>query len=111
MTEMEPRPQANGAINGLLRSSMAAPVPSLPPDFERRVLRAVSRHSEQRDGYYRKLLTGYCLVSVLVSAAVMRSQGLPWYAVAVSLIAPLVMIVVVRSVRRETQAATSRRVG
>ncbi len=102
MNEMEPRPEENDAIDHLLRSSMAAPVPSLPPDFGRRVLRAVRRDSEPIGGYYRKLFIGYGVVSVLVSAALMRGQGLPWGAVAGSVLAPLVLIAAARSLRRAT---------
>lgn len=111
MTEMEPRPEENNAIDRLLRSSMAAPVPILAPDFERRVLRVVRRDCELLGGPYRKLLTGYGLVSALVSAIVMRGQGLPWGAVATFVLAPLVLIAVTRSARRATHAMAPRRAG
>jgi hypothetical protein len=99
MTQMDPRPNENEAIDRLLRSSMAARVPSLPPDFDRRVLRAARQQSEPFDKYYRNLLAGYGFVSALVSAVVMRGQELPWSTVAASVLAPLVLIAVVRSMR------------
>ena len=107
MTEMEPRPDENSAIDRLLRSSMAAPVPSLPPDFDRRVLRAVRRQSEPLDTYHRNLLASYGLVSALVSAVVMRGQGLPWGAVAALVLAPLVLLAVARFIRRATHVSAS----
>ncbi len=75
MTEMEPR---EAGIDSLLRRSMAAPVPSLPPDFDQRLMREVRRSSQPLDRYRRILLDGYGLVSVVASAVVMRGQGLDW---------------------------------
>ena len=111
MTEIEPRPDKNSAIDGLLRSSMAAPVPSLSPGFEKRVLRAVREDSGLLGGYHRKLLAGYGLLSVLVSAIVMRGQGLPWAVVAASILTPLALIAVARSVSRATHTTASHRAG
>ncbi len=111
MTEIEPRPNENSAIDGLLRSSMAAPVPSLPPGFEKRVLRAVCEDAGPLGGYHRKLLAGYGLLSVLVSATVMRGQGLPWAAIAASVLMALAVVAVARSVSRAAHATTSHRAG
>ena len=44
MSEMEPR---EAGIDNLLRRSMAAPVPSLPPDFDQRFMREL-RHAWPR---------------------------------------------------------------
>lgn len=75
MTEMQ---AWQAEIDALLRHSMAAPVPSLPPDFDQRLMRAVRQSSQPFDRYRRILLTGYGLMSVAASAVVMRGQGLDW---------------------------------
>jgi hypothetical protein len=43
---MEPR---EARIDSLLRRSMATPVPSLPPDFDQRLMREVRRSSQPLD--------------------------------------------------------------
>ncbi len=61
-----------------LRPSMAAPLPSLPPDFDQRLLRELRRGSQPLDRYGRILLTGYGLTSVVHpqwSCAVKASIG------------------------------------
>lgn len=108
MNKMELSPEENDAIDRLLRRSMAAPIPSLSPKFEQRVVRALRSKSEPLDEYHRNLLTGYSVVSVLVSALVMRGQGLPWGAVAASVMAPLIVVAVSRSVRSANSAASHR---
>jgi len=94
---MEPR---DAKIDRLLRRSMAAPVPSLPPDFEQRLMREVRRSSEPLDRYGRILLTGYGLISVVTSAVVMRGQGLDWRAIAVMILGPLALVAIVTRARR-----------
>jgi hypothetical protein len=42
---MEPR---EAEIDRLLRRSMSAPIPSLPPDFDQRLMRELSRGSQPR---------------------------------------------------------------
>jgi len=93
---MEPR---EAEIDRLLRRSMAAPVPSLTQDFDRRLMRKVRRSSETLDRYRRILFAGYVLISVLVSAVIMRSQGLGWGPIAGLVLAPLVVIAATRSAR------------
>ena len=97
VTEMEPR---ETGIDSLLRRSMAAPVPSLSPDFDQRLMREVNRSSQPRDRYRRILLTGYGLVSVVTSALVMRGQGLDWGAMAVMILGPLALVATVPWARR-----------
>ena len=92
MTEREPR---EGGIDSLLRRSMAAPVPGLPPDFDQRLMREVSRSSRPLDGYSRILLTAYGLMSVVACAVVMRGQGLDWGAIAVMILGPLALVATV----------------
>ena len=99
MSEMEPR---EGEIDSLLRRSMAAPVPSLPLDFDQRVMREVGRSSQPLDRYRRILLTGYGITSVVVSALVMRGHGLDWGAIAVTIIGPLALALAAGWARRAT---------
>jgi hypothetical protein len=84
----------------LLQRSMAGPIPSLPPDFDQRVTGGVRRGSQTLGRYRRNLLAGYGLVSVVVSAAVMRGQGLDWGVVSVTMLAPLALVAIVGSGRR-----------
>ena len=101
MSEMEPR---EAGIDSLLRRSMAAPVPGLPPDFDQRFMRELRQSSPVLDRYRRILLICYGLLSAVTSAAVMRGQGLGWGATAVTILGPLALIAAVPWVRRATQA-------
>jgi len=93
VTEMEPR---EAGIDRLLRRSLAAPLPSLPPDFDQRLMRELMRElrrgSQVRDRYGRILFTGYGLTSVVTCAVVMRGQGLDWGAISVMILGPLVLV-------------------
>jgi hypothetical protein len=97
---MEPR---EAGIDSLLRRSMATPVPSLPPDFDQRLLREVRRGSRPLDRYRLILLSGYGLVSVVASAVVMRGQELDWGAIVVTIIVPLALVATVPWARRATR--------
>ena len=97
MTEMEPR---EAEIDSLLRRSMAAPVPSLPPDFDQRLMREVSRSSQPLDRYRRILLIGYGLISVVTSAVVMRGQGRDWGAISAMILGSLFLVAAARWARR-----------
>jgi hypothetical protein len=104
---MEPRE----GIDNLLRRSMAAPVPSLPPDFGQRVMRELNRSSQPLDRYFRILISAYGLLSVLVSALVMRGQGLGWGAITVTIVAPLALLATtlrVRGAMHSTARSTNR---
>jgi hypothetical protein len=93
VTEMEPR---EAEIDSLLRRSLAAPSPSLPPDFDQRLLRELRRSSQTLDRYRQILLTGYGLISVAASAVIMRSQGLDWAVTSVTILAPLAFLAATR---------------
>jgi hypothetical protein len=97
VNEMEPR---EAGIDRLLRRSMAAPVASLSPDFDQRLMREVRRGSQPLDRYRRILLSGYALISVATSAAIMRGQGLHWGAISATILGPLALVAAARSVRR-----------
>lgn len=99
---MEPR---DSGIDNLLRRSMAAPVPSLPPDFDQRVMRKLRQNSQGLDRYGRTLLACYGLISVVTSAIVMRSQGLDWGAISVMILVPLILVATVPWVRRAIETA------
>jgi hypothetical protein len=106
VTEMEPH---EGEIDNLLRRSMAAPVPSLSPDFDERLLREVRGGSKPLDRYRLILLTGYGLASIVTSAVVMRGQGLDWATISVTILGPLALVAAVRWARR-TSYTTMRHV-
>ena len=89
MSDMDAR---DAEMDSLLRRSMAAPVPSLPPDFDQRLMRELLRSSRPLDRYRRILLTGYGLTSVVASAVVMRGQGLNWGAISVMTLGPLALV-------------------
>lgn len=97
MTEMEPR---EDGIDSLLRRSMAAPVPSLPPDFDQRLMRELRQSSQGLVRNRRILLTCYGLISGVTSAVVMRGQGLDWGAIAVMILGPLALLATVPWARR-----------
>ena len=101
VTEMEPR---EAGIDNLLRRLMAAPVPSLPPDFDQRVMRELRRTSQPLDRFRRTLLVGYGLMSVVACAVVMRGQGLDWGPTAAMILAPLAVIAAVPLFRRAQTA-------
>lgn len=97
MTEMEPR---EAEMDNLLRRSLAAPVPSLPPDFDERLMREACRTSQPLDRYRRILLTGYGVASVVASAVVMRGHGLDWGATTVMILGPLALVAAIPWARR-----------
>ncbi len=99
MNEMEPR---EAEIDGLLRRSLAAPIPSLPPDFDQRLMREMRRSSQPLDRYSRVLLCGYGAMSVVVSAVVMRGQGLDWGIISVMILGPLALVPAALWARRAT---------
>jgi hypothetical protein len=90
------------AIDNLLRRSMATPIPSLPQDFDQRVMSELRRGSEPSERYSRMLLAGYGLTSVVASAVVMHGQGLHWGAISLLLLAPLALVAAAGWARRLT---------
>jgi hypothetical protein len=92
VTEMRPD---EAGIDHLLRRSMAAPVPSLPPDFDQRVMRELRQRSPALDRYRRVLLTCYGLISVVISTVVMSGEGLGWVSIAVTILGPLSLVAAV----------------
>jgi hypothetical protein len=117
MTEMEPRDAPVGSqidnqrdrqMDNLLRRSMAAPIPSLSPDFDQRLMRKIRdlRPGAQPLDQYRKLLlTCYGVVSVVASAVVMHGQGLGWGPTAGMILAPLALVAATPPAWRAAHAA------
>jgi len=106
LPEIDP---SQAAIDRLLRSSLSAPVPTVSPDFEQRLMRELSQSPRQSSpalARYRKiLLTAYGVMSVVVSAAVMRGQGLTWPPIAAMILGPLALIAAVPLSRRATHTS------
>ncbi len=95
-------------MDQFLRRSMAAPIPELPRDFDQRVVREI-RHRSQESRRFRKiLLGGYGLVSVVVSAVVMRGEGLGWGPVALMVLGPLALVAAVPWAMRTRRKAEAR---
>jgi hypothetical protein len=101
MSEMEPR---EAEIDSLLRRSLAAPVPRLPPDFDQVLSREVRRRSERPNRYGQILFAGYGVMSAAVSIVVMRGQGLGWGVIAAMTLGPLAVVEAVRRLRRGSVA-------
>ena len=94
---MEPR---DSSMDNLLRTSLAAPVPSLRADFEKRLTRKLRRDSQVLGRYRRLILAAYALVSAVTSAIIMRGQGLGWTATAVMILGPLAVMAITVSTRQ-----------
>ncbi len=111
---MEPRKAGivrDAEMDRLLRSSMAAPIPSLPPDFDQSLMRKTRethRGSQSLDRYRRILLPGYGLTSVVASAVVMRGQGLDWGTTSVIILGPLALVAAAYWVQRATHPTMRR---
>ena len=109
--EMRPLQMAPNevGIDRVLRRSMAVPIPTLSKDFDLRLMREVRRDSRPLDQYRRNLLASYGVVSVVVSAMVMRGQGLDWGVVSGTILAALALVVITRSASRAIHTTTALR--
>jgi hypothetical protein len=94
-------------IDLLLRHTMAAPIPTLPSNFDQYLMRSVRRASGA-NLYHRNLLAIYTLFSVAVCAALMRGQGLGWVATVAMILVPLALVTAVSHLRNAMKT-TSRR--
>jgi hypothetical protein len=86
-------------MDRLLRRSLAAPVPSLRPDFDQRFRRELRQGSRTTELYGRWILPCYGLLSVVTSAVVMRGEGLGWGSVSMMILGPLALVAAVPWVR------------
>lgn len=96
----EPNPETGcgeSEIDDFLRSSMLAPIPTLPPDFDRQVMRRVHRGSRSVDRYGRTMLIGYAVISVLTCVVIMRGQGLDWSVILLTILGSLALVVPART--------------
>jgi hypothetical protein len=98
MSKMGPR---EAEMDGLLRRSMAAPVPRLPLAFAERVSRELRRRSQPLNPFGRILLAGYGGVSAVACVVMMRGQGLGWGVIAAMTLAPLAIVEALRRLRRK----------
>ena len=89
MTEMEPR---EAGMDNLLRRSMTASIPVLSADFEQQLMRDVGRGTKPLDRCRQMVVTGYGLSSIVVSAIIMRGQGLNWLPISVMILSPLLLV-------------------
>jgi hypothetical protein len=105
ISEMEPR---EAEIDSLLRRSMAAPVPRLPPDFDQVLSREVRRRSQGPRRFGQILLAGYGVMSIAASIVVMRGQGLGWGVIAATTLGPLVLLEAARRLRRKQWEAAAK---
>jgi hypothetical protein len=88
-------PDENGT-DELLRRSLSAPAPSLPSDFNQRLIYKLRRGSKTFDRYRRILLIGYGLTSMAACAVVMRGQGLDWDAISIAILGSLAVVAGIR---------------
>lgn len=95
-------------IDSLLRQSMAAPIPRLPPDFEQTLSREVRRRSQRPGRYGRILLAGYGVMSAAASMVIMRGQGLSWGVIAATTLSPLAIVEAARRLRRKPWEASAK---
>ncbi len=83
-------------IDGLLRRSLAGPMPSLPAEFSQRLSAEVNRRSERGERFNRFVLAGYGVTSVIACVVMMRGQGMEWGPLIGAILAPLVLVAAVR---------------
>lgn len=100
MTEMEPH---DAEMNLLLLASMSAPVPALPSNFDRRVLRKANRTSALVERYRWILFALYAVVSALTSLLIMHGAGLGWLPI-IGILAPLTLVSAAFSARKAKRA-------
>ena len=102
MTEMEPQ---QDTMDRFLRRSMTAPIPSLPSNFDQRVLREARRRADPRDPQRNLVLAGYGVVSAVACVIILHGQGLGWGATMGMTLAPMAVVAAVLAVRRALRPA------
>lgn len=78
-------------MDRLLRQALSAPMPSVSPGFDRRVMRATRPRRLERTGVL--VMTAYAGVAVVVSVWAMRGADIGWGLMAAALLVPLVAAV------------------
>src|SRR5262245_59639011 len=83
-------------MDTLLRRTMSVePPPRLSSQFDQRLAKRL-RRPRRLDSFGRWVMILYAILATVLSVAVMRSQSLGWISIAVAVLAPLVIIGVVR---------------
>ena len=88
----------------LLSESLSAPVPTLSPDFDRRVMRHVRTRRLRRPGILA--LACYVVFALTSSVWTMRQAEIGWHLIAASTVVPLIVVGTV--FRRDLAAFASR---
>jgi hypothetical protein len=91
-------------MDRFLLRSMKAPVPALPSNFDKRVLRAVNRNSGLVERYRWILFTAYAIVSALTSLLIMHGAGLDWSPI-IGILAPVTLISAIFSAWKAKRAS------
>lgn len=100
-------PEFNEAeVDGLLRRSMTAPIPTLSPEFDQHLMSEVSLRSQPLGRYQRGLLAGYGILSVVACSVSMHGQGLDWTTIAASILGPLFLVGVAPALRLASRQAS-----
>ena len=94
-------------VDHLLRRLANVPVPTLPPDFDQRIMRKISRQAQPLNRYSEILLIGYGLISAASCALIMHGQGLHMGLITGLIIAPLAMLAAARPALSAALAKTS----
>ena len=103
MPEMD---RQEAEIDSLLRRTLSAPIPGLPPGFDERLSRELRRRAQPLNRSGRMLLAGYAVLSAVVSVVVMRGEGLGWEGITVMTLGPLAFVAAARSLRRTNTRLT-----
>ena len=75
-------------MDEMLREAMGAlPTPSLPADFDKRVMKGV--RPRRLDVRGRWAMGGYVVVALVLAIWTMREGGMDWGVIAIAVIAPL----------------------
>ena len=82
-----------------LARSMSAPVPTLSPDFDRRLTQALKPRRLNSQG--RVVLALYALVATLASVWTMRAASIEWTWVVAAIVVPMAVVALV--FRRQTR--------
>ena len=90
-------------MDRLLSQAMSAPVPTLSPDFDRRVLKHVQKRRLSKPGMLALVL--YAAFAIVISVWTMREAAIGWNLIAASALVPLVVVAAL--FRRELAASVS----
>jgi hypothetical protein len=75
-------------MDQLLRKTMSAPAPVLPPNFERNLERKINARPPRLASTGQRVLSIYALATLLISILAMRVAGVDWPWIALAITAP-----------------------